>query len=378
MSTVHTENESKRHREDRRLRFALISHDFYPIQGGLGRHVTELLGAMRSHSKKFEFHGWSPNKNRLPGHQQVLGWTKYLPCDQLVFSFALQCALGRLIRRYSVDGLILNAGPGGVFCLKKPQKPLWVIANHTYKQQSTLKGQEWKKIFIPLEKRSYTIAERILSISSTTKDSLIQDYGIASEKISIIPPGHAFHSSAESPPEASARDVLYIGRLEARKGVHFLLDAFVTALSSMPEVHLHIVGKGSERESLMQKVRSNGVADRVTVHGFLSDEEIARLRTQCFVQVIPSQLEGFGIAAVEAIAAGTPVIATATAGLTDIIESDSTGLLVPFGDCEALAQRIQLASQNKAMMRTLAEKALERSRQKFSWAHIVQQYDSLA
>ena len=73
-------------------RIGIVSHDFYPYQGGLGRHASSLLEELNKRLVNYEFVGLSPNSNELSAHRQKLGFTKCLPADQLQFSFFYQFA----------------------------------------------------------------------------------------------------------------------------------------------------------------------------------------------------------------------------------------------------------------------------------------------
>ena len=357
-------------------RLGLISHDFYPYQGGLGRHATSLLKELNAYLTNFELIGVSPLENKLANHVSSLSFTKNLPADQIQFSLFYQFAQQQIVRKLNLDAIILNGGPGGVFCLRKPEVPLLYIANHTYAQQSKLvPGEAWKKCFIPFEKKGYSNANVITAISKTTKESLLNDYQIPAEKVRVIPPG--FHFDSE--PEISlsrGKDFLFVGRLDKRKGIRFLLEAFAKGAEQLTDGKLHIVGTGKDAEKL-KRYGASHCRDRVVFHGFLPDDRINEITRTCCAQIIPSRLEGFGLVAVESIKRGLPVLASKSAGLSDIVIDGKSGRTFSFGDAESLIAVCSYAQKHPREMCLLAKHAYNNAKERLSWNTIGNKYDEL-
>jgi glycosyltransferase involved in cell wall biosynthesis len=110
-----------------------------------------------------------------------------------------------------------------------------------------------------------------------------------------------------------------------------------------PELKLRIVGDGSERASLQTRADELGIGERVEFLGTLSGDRLAREYRAADLLVMPSLREGFGVVLVEALACGTPVVATRSGGPADIVDGDKLGELVEPGDADALARGIRLA-----------------------------------
>ncbi len=127
----------------------------------------------------------------------------------------------------------------------------------------------------------------------------------------IIP--HAFPSPA-SCGRPSGQDVLFVGRLEHRKGIDVLLRAWPAIHRCFPGSTLHLVGDDHHRLATRLPVLAG-----IRFHGMLTDAELAGLRPRCAVQVVPSRFESFGLTVVEAFAAGQAVVAGACAGLSETI-----------------------------------------------------------
>ncbi len=134
------------------------------------------------------------------------------------------------------------------------------------------------------------------------------------------------------------RRFLFAGRLNEQKGLKHLLSA-MTRLDD--DVTLDVVGDGPDSESLRSVAVENGIAARIVWHGQLPQDGLLQLYQGATALVVPSTDEGLGLVAAEGLMCETPVIAFRSGGLTDVIEHERTGLLVPPGDADALAAAMQ-------------------------------------
>jgi glycosyltransferase involved in cell wall biosynthesis len=132
----------------------------------------------------------------------------------------------------------------------------------------------------------------------------------------------------------ASKRLVFVGRLERRKGVDLLLEAFSILAARDAELELHVVGKdlvwseyGTSFESYWKGKLSTTVADRVFFYGNQSHEEVQRVLSSAYVAVFPSRWEPFGIVALEALGVGVPVIVPEATGLAEIV-GDSGGLVV--------------------------------------------------
>jgi len=143
----------------------------------------------------------------------------------------------------------------------------------------------------------------------------------------------------------------------------------------LPSSKLSIAGRGEleyERE-LKQLTKDLNLEDSVAFHGYVSEEEKIRLMQRSHILVLPSQREGFGLVIIEANACETPVVATDAPGLRDSIIDGETGLLVPYGDVEALAEAVLMALTDGETRKRLALDATEWSK-RFNWNRTAQEF----
>jgi len=165
-----------------------------------------------------------------------------------------------------------------------------------------------------------------------------------------------------APPTGGTRGgLLFVGRLNAQKGVATLLRALALL---QPDTSLDVVGDGPDRDALLQLARGLGVAERVRWHGVLPQVRLAALYGAAAALVVPSVEEGLGLVAVEALLCETPVVAYRSGGLVDVVEDGVNGVLLEPGDPVSLADGIDLllADQTHAVALGRAGRAAMLSR----------------
>ena len=356
-------------------RIALISHDFFPIKGGQGRNFSELFKRLTETPSEFEFVAFSPCRNDLPNHYETLSFTNKLPWSQLQFSFFLNFTLPHLCRKRGVSLALCNAGPGGILFFLAPPVSTIICANHTYSQQARLPGQHWKRCFIPFERLTYSFASALVAISATTRDELISGYGLPKERMGIIPVGVDAAVFRPLPAEEKIPDsILFVGRLDQRKGVDLLVQALPAVLKQVPNATLYLIGKGPLRQRLYAEAAELGLAERVVFLGAIPDAELPGWYNRCTVMAVPSLLEGLGITVLEGLACGIPIVGTAVPGLSAVLRNNENGLLVESGAKADLAEKLALVLQNAALRKQLSLAGPQLVQRDFSWDIIVARY----
>lgn len=159
--------------------------------------------------------------------------------------------------------------------------------------------------------------------------------------------------------------VFFIGRMVGEKGAHLLVEAIGRLHPSLP-VKLVIAGGGA-REHLENRARGLGIWDSVYFTGRISDEDRAGLYAVADVAVYPSLYEPFGIVALEAMAAGVPVVVSDSGGFAEVVEHDVSGTTTYAGDVNSLAWGIDRVLRDRSRAMRLAEHAKSVVSTKFSW-----------
>lgn len=218
-----------------------------------------------------------------------------------------------------------------------------------------------------LEKRMMPLVysnSTFITISDSSKQEM-QALGITNKEINIVHPG--VDLKFLSPGDKSATPLVsYVGRLKDYKSVHLLIQAFARIIQKVPETSLIIAGDGDEKIRLVKLASRLGLADKIHFYGKVTEARKLEIMRASWVFVNPSMMEGWGITTIEANACGTPVVASDVPGLRDSVKDGETGLLSPYGDIDALAEKITSLLLNGHLRDKLAAKAIVWSKQ-FAW-----------
>jgi glycosyltransferase involved in cell wall biosynthesis len=170
--------------------------------------------------------------------------------------------------------------------------------------------------------------------------------------------------------------VLYVGRLVYEKGIQVLINAIPKILEKV-NAKFVIVGNGYMKEPLWEKIKHMGLAHKVLFTGFVDDETLRNLQKCADVSVVPSLFEPFGIVALEAMAAKSPVVVSDTGGLSEIVEHDLTGVKVYPDNPESLAWGVTRVLLDEAYANKLRENAYRLVVEKYNWKKISRQTKSV-
>jgi phosphatidyl-myo-inositol dimannoside synthase len=213
----------------------------------------------------------------------------------------------------------------------------------------------------------------VLAVSRFTRDRLIGDFGVAPEKIRLVPNG--VDLDRFSPGDGADEPfVLGVGRLIERKGFDRLIEAFARVASDFPAHRLCIAGTGAEEAKLRAMAERLGVGERVELPGAVSDAELLSLYRRCTLFAMPNRTlpdgdtEGFGLIFLEANACGKPVIGGRAGGAVDAVVDGETGLLVNGDDSAAIADALRRLLGDAALRHRLGQAGLARARG-LGWDH---------
>lgn len=178
-------------------------------------------------------------------------------------------------------------------------------------------------------------------------------------------------------PDAPVKQtVLFLANLEVRKGIHVLLDAFEVLAARLPQARLRIAGDGPERAAVERRLHVSASADRVELLGRVDRERALALMQSCDVYCLPSYAEPFGITAVEAMACGRPVVATAAGGLQHLVP-DAGGRRVPAGDPAALAGALEELLGDPRLRQAMGAHNRALVEQRFAWSRVGDRLEQL-
>lgn len=211
-------------------------------------------------------------------------------------------------------------------------------------------------------------ASRVVTFSEFSKKLVLK--GLRKKKgkrVVVVSPGIDPSWLEVKRSAEDSKDLVLWGRMEEQKGIPELLRALREVAQRIPEVRLHLIGKGNMTESYRKQAKDLGVIDRVSFHGWMSVDAIQEFIAKCAVGVFPSRVESFGLSMAEAMGAGLPIIATRVGALPEFIEDGVTGTLVSPGNIPALYRAILDKLENPGRAQILADAGRETVRKRFSW-----------
>ena len=232
-------------------------------------------------------------------------------------------------------------------------------------------------------------AWRVICCSEYMRDHLRSIFQLPPDKLRVINNGIDLERVSikndsldrERFARADERAVVFVGRLVPEKGVQVLLDAVPKVLRRCHDAKFIVVGSGPHEDELRRIASSLGVGEKVQFTGYVDIATKNTLLGWAEAVVIPSLYEPFGIVALEAMGSEVPVIASATGGLTEVINDRVDGLLVPPGNAEALASAICRVLFNPGAARLMAKRARSKVARSFGWAGVarrtVEVYDEV-
>lgn len=180
--------------------------------------------------------------------------------------------------------------------------------------------------------------------------------------------------------EQRRAEIIFAGSVVPVKGVHVLLRAFAALAVDFPSIRLRIIGPQSDRRylaALQEQAHQLGVRERITFDGPVSQQVLARRLAEGQIVVAPSLSEGLGRVVLEAMAAGTPVIASRVGGIPELIVDGETGLLVPPDDAVVLATRMRYVLEHPDEAEAMARRARAEASRRFTTEDYARAYQTV-
>jgi glycosyltransferase involved in cell wall biosynthesis len=206
-----------------------------------------------------------------------------------------------------------------------------------------------------LERHAYHRLPLLIANSRHVLATVRDGYGIAPERLRVIPLGLPPAEPVAPEPLAGRPSVLFVGGNFLRKGLPVLLEAAAALRTRLPGLRLHVVGGDRRRPRFEHLARALGVTDRVVFHGWAVNDRVRAMMAGADVFALPSAVEAFGLVYLEAMRAGTAVIATRYGGAAEVFKDGREVLLVDPAWPEESAAAIARLAGDDAFRRALAE-----------------------
>ncbi|MGE5555796.1 MAG: glycosyltransferase family 4 protein [Methanocella sp.] len=273
------------------------------------------------------------------------------------------------------DWLVANAGIGLKHIFRKP---LLVTMHSTEMGRRDGLHTTAERMIHETEAWLTYEAWKVICCSDYMVSHVRYVFGLPNDKLVMVPNGvnpknypekndiAAFRGRFALPEE---KIVLFVGRLVYEKGVHILINAVPKILSQVNAKFI-IVGSGYMKEQLLNIVRSMGLEHKVLFEGFMDEPTLLKLQRCADVSVVPSLFEPFGIVALEAMAARSPIVVSDTGGLSEIVEHDVTGVKVYPNNPDSLAWGIAKVLKDDAYAKYIKDNAFRRVLERYDWQKI--------
>ena len=288
---------------------------------------------------------------------EVLGLGEGFPFPSAETRAMAGARLAALPRQHPivVDGLAFGALPEAAAALRASHR-LIALVHHPLALETGLSATDCAALRMS-ERSALACARHVIATSTTSARLLAADYGIPSDRLSVVQPG-TDRVAARVRENAGEVVLLAVGAVIPRKGY----DVLVAALARLARLRWRLVIAGDGGRSpetlrgLEAEIAAFDLADRITLLGAVSSEQLASIYQRCDLFVLPSRFEGYGMVFAEAIAHGLPVVGT-TAGAIPETVPDAAGVLVPPDDVEALAAALRRLIEDPAERERLAAAA---------------------
>ena len=262
---------------------------------------------------------------------------------KFTFNWHVPLAIRKIEQEQEFDAVVDDINKIPFYSPLYVRKPLLAIFHHLFGRTIFLETAFPLALYVYLSELMIPVVyrnTRIVAVSRSTEEDLVSR-GIPPMNISVI---HNAVDHSRYTPDFSKKSprplVAYLGRIKRYKRVDLLLRAFKKVASELTDTRLAIAGSGDHLEDLKRLAFKLGISERVDFLGFVSEDAKIDLLRKAHVVVNPSSKEGWGVTVIEANACGTPVIATDVPGLRDAVVEGRTGLLVPYGDVDALSNAV--------------------------------------
>jgi N-acetyl-alpha-D-glucosaminyl L-malate synthase BshA len=360
----------------------------YPTFGGSGAVATE-LGlelARRGHDVHIISYA-SPF--RLRGVTERVTFHEVVPADYPLFehspyAFALAVKQHEVAQREELDVMHVHyAIPHAATAWLAKQM---LADERDVKLVTTLHGTDITLVgrdpsYFSLTKFSIEHSDRVTAVSTFLRDETYRTFGCDGCEIFVIPnfvnPAE-YHPAIEGQPRCRLappdhRVLMHVSNFRPVKRVPDVIRTFAGVRASM-RATLVLVGDGPDRDTARREAARLGVERDVRFVGRVDD--VADLLRGADLFLLPSETESFGLAALEAMACGVPVIASRVGGLPEVVVEGSSGFLVPTGDVAAMTERAIAVLGDAARLEALRQGAVARARD-FSAERVVPRYEQL-
>jgi glycosyltransferase involved in cell wall biosynthesis len=307
------------------MKIAQVCPRYHPYIGGIETHVREISERLVKRGIKVELLSGDPSgkslKEEIINGVKVRRFRSWAPNEAYYFSRELKkYLLKNSVRFEIVHAHSYHAFPA-LYAAQAKNRNKLVFTPHYHGKGHTFFRNLLHKPYKFLGKSIFRKADKIICVSNYEKSLIVNHFKIDEEKVAVIPNGVNLEEFRDlERRRKDCRAILYVGRLEKYKGVHYLVNA-LQKLDN--DVILEIVGKGPYKKSLVKLVRKLGLEYRVKFYQDLPRNVLLHKYANANIFVLLSKLEAFGISVSEALASKIPCILANTSALKEWVDNEN-------------------------------------------------------
>ncbi|MEU4132666.1 glycosyltransferase family 4 protein [Streptomyces wuyuanensis] len=399
---------------DRPLRIALLTYKGNPFCGGQGVYVRHLSRELARLGHSVEVIGAQPfpvldegvpltelpsldlyrqpDPFRTPGRDEFRDWIDGVEVATMwtggfpePLTFSLRARRHLLARRGEFDvvhdnqtlgyGLLGDLGAPLVTTIHHPitvDRQLELDAAPDWRRRASVR--RWYG-FTRMQKRVARRLPSVLTVSGSSEQEIVEHLGVRPERLRVVHIGADtdLFSPDPSVAEVPGRIVTTSSADVPLKGLVYLVEALAKLRTEQPDAHLVVVGKRAEDGPVARMIERYGLGDAVRFVKGISDRELVDLVRSAQVACVPSLYEGFSLPAAEAMATGTPLVATTGGAIPEVTGPDGGACLaVPPGDAHALAGALGRLLGDADLRRRIGTAGRARVLSRFTWARAAQ------
>jgi len=373
------------------MRIFMLSWEYPPrIIGGLARHAEGLSKALASlghevHVVTLDFPGAPYEEAEAPLYVHRVAVDLPAPTFHtwvLLFNHFFEKRVGQLAKKYGSPDIVhvhdWLTVPAGVASKHLMRVPL-VMTFHSMESLRSSSSRSPESAMVGgLEWWGSYEAAKVIAVSEWMKLEVVSQFKVPPSKVAEIPNAVDMAKFEKTVDVEATRMkwnvqpgeklITAVGRLTSQKGFDYLIRALAGVQKSIPDSKLLVVGDGYMRGELEALAKSEGVAARTTFTGFLNEGDLVDAIKSSDMLAVPSRFEPFGIIALEAMAAGVPVVVSRVGGLAEIVEDDVDGLVMDPNSPHSIAKATIRLLSDRALASRLAARAKEKVKA-YTWEH---------
>ena len=230
------------------------------------------------------------------------------------------------------------------------------LVTHIHSTEFDRSGNDSNTFVRDIEQLGLASADQVIAVSRLTRDTVVERYGIARDKVSVVynaidqTPGFGAAETAQD--RHREKVVLFLGRITMQKGPEYFLEAAGRVLAEMDNVKFLMAGSGDMTQRMIEKAAAMGIGHKVHFTGFLQGEAVNEIFRTADLFVMPSVSEPFGLVPLEALRNDVPVLISKQSGVAEVL---THALKVDFWDIQEMANQILAVLRHPALQTTLRQ-----------------------